>query len=304
MRRRSALRNVLEYAAARAVLATLAYAPLSLAWKLGHIYARALERAVPRLGRTALRNLELAYPEADIEWRARIARGVFDSIGRLLVVFARLPRIGPEEIGRWIRYEGFEHFAAAKARGRGVLFATAHLGNWELSAFAHALMTEPMHVVARPLDNPLLDRFVERRRTLSGNRVIGKRDYARPILAALRRNQAVGILIDQNTALEQGVFVDFFGVPASTGTGFARLAALSGAPMVPGFALWSAAEGKFILRFYPPLEATGDAVCDTARLQQVLESVVREYPDQWLWVHRRWKTRPPGEAPLYDSPRK
>lgn len=299
MRRRSALRNALEYAAARVALATLEWTPLPLAWALGRIYARALEAAAPRLRRTALRNLELAYPEMDAAGRARIARGVFGSIGRMLVVFARLPRINRENIGRWIRYEGFEHFAAAQARGRGVLFATAHLGNWELSAFAHALMAEPMHVVARPLDNPLLDRLVERRRTLTGNRVITKKEAARPILSALRRNEAVGVLIDQNTAPEEGVFVNFFGVPACAGTGFARLAARSGALMVPGFALWSDAEGKYVLRFYPPLEATGDAACDTARLQQALERVVREFPDQWLWVHRRWKTRPPGEGALY-----
>lgn len=259
-----------------------------------------LDAAVPRLRRVALANLARAYPEMDERERARIADGVFDSIGRLLVVFARLPRIGRGNVERWIRYEGLEHFAAAKARGKGVLVATAHLGNWELSAFAHALLTEPMHVVVRPLDNPLLDRFVERRRTLTGNRVIAKKDFARAILAALKRNEAVGILIDQNTAAEQGVFVDFFGVAACAGTGFARIAARSGAPMVPGFALWSRTERKYVLRFYPALEATGDAAADTARLHKTLESIVRQYPDQWLWVHRRWKTRPPGEAPLYD----
>ncbi len=263
------------------------------------ILSRALDAAVPRLRRTALRNLELAYPAMAPAERERIVEGVFHSIARLLVVFARLPRIGAGNLKRWIRCEGMEHFAEAKKRGRGVLFATAHLGNWELSAFAHALMAEPMHVVVRPLDNPLLDRLVERRRTLTGNRVIAKREFARPILAALRRNEAVGVLIDQNTTPEHGVFVDFFGVPACAGTGFARLAAHSGAPIVPGFAVWSDTERRYVLRFYPPVEITGDAARDTARLQGVLEGVVREYPDQWLWVHRRWKTRPPGEAPLY-----
>lgn len=299
MRRRSAVRNIAEYGLARIVLGALRWAPPPLAWGLGRICARLLDRSVPRLRGAAMRNLELAYPQMDAAERGRIARGVFDSIGRLLVVFARLPEIHGANVDRWIRYEGLEHFERAKARGRGVLFATAHLGNWELSAFAHALMAEPMHVVVRPLDNPLIDRLVERRRTLTGNRTIGKRDFARAILAALKRNEAVGILIDQNTSPEQGVFVDFFGVPACAGTGFAKLAAHSGAAIVPGFALWSAAERRYVLRFLEPLEATGNAEADTARLQKLLEGVIREYPDQWLWIHRRWKTRPPGEPPLY-----
>jgi len=154
-------------------------------------------------------------------------------------------------------------------------------------------------VVVRPLDNPLIDRLVERRRTLSGNRMLGKKDYARGILKALAANQAVGILIDQNVAVEEGAFVDFFGIPASAGTGFAKLAARTGAAVIPGFALWSAEERRYVLRFYPPVAMSGDAVRDTAALQAALEAVIREYPDQWLWIHRRWKTRPPGEPPLY-----
>lgn len=299
MRRRSAIRNSIEYGLARLAVATLEWAPLPVAWALGRLYAGALDRFVPRLRRTALRNLELAYPEMDAAERARIAGGVFRSIARLLVVFARLPRIHRGNLDRWIRYEGFDHFKTAKARGRGVLFATAHLGNWELSAFAHALMAEPMHVVVRPLDNPRIDELVERRRMWTGNRAIGKKDFARAILAALKRNEAVGILIDQNSAPEHGVFVDFFGIAACAGTGFAKLAAHSGAAIVPGFALWSDAEQRYVLRFYPPLEATGDAAADTAELQKLLEGVIREYPDQWLWIHRRWKTRPAGEPPLY-----
>jgi Kdo2-lipid IVA lauroyltransferase/acyltransferase len=223
----------------------------------------------------------------------RIADGVFRSIARLLVTFARFPRIHRGNIGDWIRYEGFEHFEEARKRGRGVLFATAHLGNWELSAFAHAWMAAPMYVVIRPLDNAKIDALVERRRMLSGNRLIGKKEYARGILKALHENQAVGILVDQNASLEEGTFVDFFGVPACAGTGFAKLAAHSGAAVIPGFALWIESERKYVLRFYPPIEITGDAEADTRALHRQLEAVIREYPDQWLWIHRRWKTRPP-----------
>ncbi len=246
-----------------------------------------------------MRNLAMALPELDADARRRIVDDVFRSIARLLVAFSRFPRIRKGNVPDWIRYEGYEHFEEALKRGRGVLFATAHLGCWELSAFAHALMSAPMHVVVRPLDNPLIDRMVERRRTLSGNLLIGKKDFARGILKALRANEAVGILIDQNAAAEDGVFVDFFGVPACAGLGFARIAAHSGAAVIPGYALWSEQERKFVLRFYPPLEISGDAEEDTRRLHRRLESVIREHPGQWLWIHRRWKTRPPGSAPLY-----
>jgi KDO2-lipid IV(A) lauroyltransferase len=187
--------------------------------------------------------------------------------------------------------------------GRGVLFATAHLGNWELSAFAHAILTGPMHVVVRPLDNPLIDRLVEKRRTLSGNSLISKTDSARSILRALKNNQAVGILVDQNAAPENGVFVDFFGTAACAGAGFVKLAAVSGAAIIPGFALWSAEERRYVLRFYPPVPLTGDAARDTQAVQAKLEEVIRAYPDQWLWIHRRWKTRPAGHPALYESSR-
>jgi KDO2-lipid IV(A) lauroyltransferase len=240
-------------------------------------------------------------PEADRAHHARIADGVFRSIARLLVVFARFPSIHRENLDQWIRAEGAEHFQAAIQRGRGVLFATAHLGNWELSAFAHGLLTGPMNVVARPLDNPLIDRLVERRRALSGNRPLFKKDFARAILKALAANQAVGVLIDQNASPDSGVFADFFGVPACAGTGFAKIAWRSGAAVIPGFALWMENERRYVLRFYPAVEMTGDAERDTRELQRQLEAVVREYPEQWLWIHRRWKTRPPGSPPLYES---
>ncbi len=266
---------------------------------LSFFYARLLDLAVPRMRKIAMRNLELAYPDAPVQDRARIADGVFRSIGRLIYAFARLPQIQAGNVHEWIRYEGLENYLEAKQAGRGVLVATGHLGNWELSAYTHAIMTEPMHIVVRPLDNARLDDFVERRRQLTGNRVIGKREATRAILRALRGNEAVGILIDQNTLLNEGVFVDFFGVPACTNTAFVRLAAKTGAVVIPGFALWSEKEQRYILRFYPPVPVSGDAVEDTRQLTCTLEAIIREYPDQWLWIHRRWKTRPPGEKPIY-----
>jgi Kdo2-lipid IVA lauroyltransferase/acyltransferase len=290
------LRDWLAYCAFAAVLASLRSLPVGIANRVARAYMRVFDLAVPRLRRVAARNLSLALPDADAN---KVTDGVFASLARMLVAFSRFPDLHRGNIREWIRYEGFEHFEEALRRGKGVLFATAHLGAWELSAFAHALMAAPMHVVIRPLDNSLIDRLVARRRSASGNTLIPKKDAARGIFRALKANGAVGILVDQNVAEDEGVFVDFFGLQASAGSAFARLAHRSGAAVIPGFALWSEAEKKYVLRFYPLLEFTGDIQSDTQLLHGVIEKVIREYPDQWLWIHRRWKTRPAGEPSRY-----
>lgn len=280
-------------------MATLQWTPLTVARGLARLYTTLLDNAAPKLRRVGRRNLELAFPEKSPPEREEILNGVFRSIARVLLAIARFPEINAANVREWIDYEGFEHFEEGIKRGRGVLFATAHLGNWELSAFAHALMTAPMHVVVRPLDNPLIDAFVEKRRSHSGNWIIGKKDLARGILKGLRNNQAVGILMDQNTGLHEGVFVDFFGRKACAHAGFARLAARSQTTVLPGFALWDENRKRHVLKFYPPVEMTGDVAEDSQRVHSKLEEVIREYPDQWLWIHRRWKTRPDGEPSLY-----
>jgi KDO2-lipid IV(A) lauroyltransferase len=280
---------VIEYWIAKFALASIAQFPF-----LARVYVKLIDLAIPRLRRAAFKNLEIA----DIPGEGVIS-GMYRSIARTLVAFAKFPSIGRENIGEWIRYEGLENFKAAQARGRGVLVATAHLGNWELSAFAHAWMTAPMHIVVRPIDNPRVDAMVEQRRALSGNHIIEKKDAARDILRALKAGDAVGILIDQNTAPEEGVFIDFFGIKACAGAAFARLAHHSGAAVVPGYALWSEEERRYVLRFDPIIEMTGDVQEDTQRIHAHLENVILQHADQYLWIHRRWKTRPPGEASVY-----
>ena len=298
MRTRSAIRNAAEYGAAVVALKTLEWAPTALAYGIARIYARLLDGALPRLRQVACRNLSLALPELGAARHREIVDGVFRSIARVLVAFAKFPAIRRQNVTGWIRCEGLEYVEQALQQGRGVLFATAHLGNWELSAYAYALLAAPMQVVVRPLDNPLIDALVERRRGLSGNRTIGKREYARAILKALAANQAVGILVDQNSAADAGVFVDFFGVKACAGVGFAKLAARSGAAVIPGFAVWEESEKRYVLRFRPPVPMTGDPARDTQAVQSELEQAIREHPEQWLWIHRRWKTRPEGEAEI------
>jgi len=304
LRKRSGFRNALEAGLARLLILLLEYPPRPVADWLGARCANLLDLAIPRLRRIADQNLsraytDVVYPDKNAAWRRQTIDGVFASIGRLLVAFARLPRIKKSNVDEWIRYEGFEHYRRAKKRGNGVLFATAHLGNWELSAYAHALLTEPMNVVVRPLDNPSIDAIVERRRALSGNILLSKRDFARSIFQALRRNEPVGILVDQNSSAENGAFVPFFGTLACANLTFAKLAARSGAAVIPGFAVWNQKERRYILRFYPEVEITGEAVEDTRRIQHAIETAIRETPDQWLWIHRRWKTRPEGQESLY-----
>ncbi len=273
--------------------------PLSLAARVASLTTRTLDLALPKLRRVAKTNLSFALPELSLQDQSRIIDGTFQSVGRLLLALSRAPRINAQNVHQFIGYEGLENYQSAKAAGKGVLVATAHLGNWELSAYTHAIMTEPMSVMVRPLDNPLIDALVERRRSLSGNHLIYKKDAARNVLKALRSNEAVGILIDQNAAATEGVFVNFFGKTASANAAFVKFAYHSGAKVIPGFAFWDQPSRRYILRFYPEIPMTGDVSIDTQAIHSFLERVILQYPDQWMWIHRRWKTRPEGEPSIY-----
>jgi Kdo2-lipid IVA lauroyltransferase/acyltransferase len=297
--RRNKLQTWAEYAAAWTLIGALQYLPLSAAKAFSSTVARLLDLAVPKLRKVARTNLSFAFPELSAKDHNEIVDGVFESVGRLLLAISRFPRIDASNVRDWIDYAGLSNYLDAKEGGRGVLVATAHLGNWELSAFAHALMTEPMHVMIRPLDNELIDGIVETRRALSGNILIEKKDAARLVIKALRANAAVGILIDQNTTPAEGVWIDFFGKPACASSAFVKLAHHSGAAVVPGFALWDVNLKRYVLRFYPQVEMTGDVQADTQAIHRIFEKIIREHPEQWLWIHRRWKTRPPGEPALY-----
>ncbi len=206
-----------------------------------------------------------------------------------------------------MRYEGLENFLAAEAKGRGVLVLTGHLGAWELSSFVHSLLGHPMGMVIRRLDNPLVDRLVNGIRCQHGNRVLHKDDFARGLLHAMQRGETVGILMDTNMTPPQGVFVPFFGVPACTASGLARVARKTGAAVLPGFLLWEESEQRYVLRFGEPLtlqrtdDAEADAVANTALFVATTEAYIRRYPEQWLWLHRRWKTRPAGEPAIYGT---
>lgn len=302
---RPQIRYQLEYVAAWVVLKTLGALPRPAAHACAGIFSRVLYCATPRLRAVADQNLKMALPHLTPPERIAICRGVYRSLGRLLAECAKFPRLASTNVFKLVTYDGLENYQAAVAQGRGVLFLTAHLGAWELGAFAHALYGYPLYVLYRPLDNPRLNRLVNSYRTLSGNTLIDKNASAREMLAALQRNGTIGILADQNTLPEEGVFVDFFGIPASATAGIAKIALRTGAVVVPAFCIWHAEENRFRIHFHEPLqlEQTGNAPDDvraaTQQMARVIEDYIRQYPDQWLWIHRRWKTRPPGEPPLY-----
>lgn len=299
------MRHRLEYAPVWLLVRVFAALPRPLSRALAIMMAHTIRILHRRLSRVGHRNLELAFPEKSRSERERILRGVFTSLGRLLSEFAKFPQYTRGNVSRIAVYEGFENFQAAHDRGKGVLFMTAHLGGWEIGSFVHSLHGHPLHVVARPLDNPHLDALSTGYRTLHGNTVISKDEFARGLISAMRQGETVGILMDTNMTPPQGVFVDFFGHLACTASGVARVALKTDAAVVPAFTVWDSEIGKYRIHFEPmvPLVNTGnaeaDAIANTQKFSKVIERFVRKYPEQWLWVHRRWKTRPPGEKSLY-----
>jgi KDO2-lipid IV(A) lauroyltransferase len=297
----------LEYGLVRAVAGCLGRMPRGLARLLAACLAFAVYWCFGRLRRVGVRNLQLALPELPSKTRKRILRRVYIYLGWQLVEFCRMTRYTAENIRDWMRTEGLEHYLAAQARGKGVLIITGHLGAWELSSFYHSLMGHPMGMIIRNLDNRRLDAFVNGIRCLHGNFVISKDDFGRGLLKAIHAGGTVGILMDTNMTPPQGEFVPFFGIDACTGTGLAHIARQTGAAVLPGFMFWEPAERRYVLHFGPEVEIprTADRAADilegTRRATAAIESWIRRYPDQWLWIHRRWKTRPPGEPSLYGK---
>jgi KDO2-lipid IV(A) lauroyltransferase len=295
----------LEFILVWTAVTLLGLPPRSFARTIGAWIGSVALLLTPRLRRVGHLNLALAFPQKTEAERERILRKLYRNLGWLLAEFCQMSSYTAAATESFIRYEGLEHYLAARDQGKGVLILTGHLGAWELSSFYHSLMGYPMSIVIRRLDNPLVDKLVNRIRCLHGNQVLHKDDFARALLASMRRGETVGILMDTNMTPPQGTFVDFFGHLACTGSGLARVAMKTGAQVLPGFLLWEEASQAYVLRFGAPLTLTAsgdveaDALAHTALFTSVIEDYIRQYPDQWLWVHRRWKTRPQGEAAIY-----
>jgi Kdo2-lipid IVA lauroyltransferase/acyltransferase len=296
----------MQYAVAWTLIKMLGVLPRGMARGVAAAGVRMLLVVMAKLKKTAEFNLRLAFPEWTEAQRRSTLKKMTRNLGWMAAEFARLPSYTKENIASVVLLDGHENFLAGQSRGKGVLYLTGHIGAWELSSFAHALYGFPLHYMARPLDNKRLDALVNQYRGVSGNKPIFKNESARVMLRILKGAGTIGILTDQNTMPDEGTFVDFFGTPACTTTGIARVALHTGAAVVPGYAYWDENLRKYRLRFEPPVELvrTGEAERDiaenTQRFAKVIEEIVKKYPEQWVWIHARWKTRPKGEPPIYD----
>lgn len=303
---KSRLQTTFEYVIARALLAGFGVLPLRAAMFISVTMAHGAFYFAGRLRRTGERNLKLAFPELSPRERRKLLRGCFENLGRLLAVFSHFSGANPKGLKSMVECEGVEHLDAARKTGRGVILFTGHVGAWELTSFALSLFDHPLSFLVRRIDNPKIETLIDRARTRLGNRTIDKTSAARAMLQILQTGGTLGILVDLNTLDREGIFVDFFGVPASTTFMLAKLALRTGAEVLPVFSPWEKQRGRFLLKIDEPLviDRTGNEEEDVRRLTQsftsVVESYVRRYSDQWLWIHRRWKTRPAGEPEIYD----
>ncbi|MCX7635359.1 MAG: lysophospholipid acyltransferase family protein, partial [Syntrophales bacterium] len=244
-----------------------------------------------------LHNLRRAYPEKPWPELLAIAKGAYRHLGIVAAEFFSIPRINRENIHEWVEFEGLENFDRAYGEGKGILSIVAHFGNWEMMTVAFPLARKPLDIVYRPLDSPVLDNLTSWVRLLNGNTLIPKGGSGRTIRRLLGENRVIGILSDQNVSVREGVFVDFFGRPACTAVGLAVLAMQTGAPVLPAF-MPRMPDGRyrFILGEPVPVDNTGDyerdLVTNTQRFTKIVEGMVRRYPEQWFWLHQRWKTKP------------
>jgi KDO2-lipid IV(A) lauroyltransferase len=305
-KQRGTTQTYLEYAATRAVLGGLGLLPRGVAVALGRGLGHLAYALAGGLRRTGLRNLELAFPQMPLAERRRVLRRSMVGLGRQLGFFSHFPRMTAEELRGLVEYDGIEILHEAQARGRGIIFLTAHLGAWEILSFAHSALYNPISFMVRRLDNPRVEELIDQVRTRFGNRSIDKKMAARSALKLLREGGTLGILADLNTQPHEGVFVPFFNRLACTTSGIAVLALRTDAAVIPVVAPWHEERGRYVFHGSSVIELvrTGDHERDvetnTARFTAAIEEQVRNYPDQWLWIHKRWKTRPAGETDLYS----
>lgn len=308
-RARHPIRSLVEVGFVRVLFLVLRTIPARGRVWLGRSLGLSLYHLVPRLRSMALANLERALGTTrSSEERVAIARGSFAYLGRLLCDTPSFPKVRAGNLERFAVFEGLENVRNAYAKGKGVFLFSGHYGNWEMVALLQGYLGMPLAMVTRPLDNPRLEKILFGYRTLSGNEVIHKRGAAKEMLRAIRRGWGVAIVIDQNVRGEDGIFVDFFGTPASTTPALATLALKTEAPIVPVFGI-PLPDGRYLVRYLPEVEfrRRGDRRQDIADLTQlctrIIEDQIRRQPEFWVWMHRRWRTRPQAGSEGGREPR-
>ena len=286
--------------------------PLELAWLVGRTIGMLTYILDIRHRRVGLRNLRRVYPElTPRQLRLRLRR-VYDHLGKVMVEMVRAPRmfgsiadsrpgsVTASRVNRYLELRNFEKVAEVCQNGRGAIFVTAHIGNWELTGAAMALLGLPLHSIARTMDNPLLDRHFTRLREIRGQKVLKKHGSIRGVLSLLKSGQRLGIIVDQNAPVDN-VFVDFLGMKAAVTRGVASLALKTGCAILPGYSYRASNSHRHVVVAGDPIEIPEDGSHEekirkiTEQYTAVLEGWIREHPEQWLWIHNRWKTRPPEE---------
>jgi Kdo2-lipid IVA lauroyltransferase/acyltransferase len=303
-------RNIIQAKAelyvVRSILSGVGLFSLQTSMKLGKKLGSILARRLPRLQKTARRNLEIAMPELSAEEREKIVLGTFESLGRHLGFVSHFKRFKHEDIRNLVELVGKEeYFDPAHASGKGILFFTGHFGSWEVFNLLPPAFGYEMNILVRRIDNALVEEYVDKMRTRFGSVTLDKKKSARTMFRLLEQGKLLGILADLNVQEREGIFVDFFGTPASTTTSIAKLALKTDAIVLPAFAVWEEEKQKYVVYLESPVEyeKTGNDDEDIKNLTQevtkIVEKYVRKYPEQWLWIHKRWNTRPEGEKGLY-----
>lgn len=304
-KKRSHLQNKSEFIAVRSLLGAVGALPLETSMRFGKAVGRLIGSRFPKLQKTARRNLEIALPELSAREKERIILGTFESLGRHLGFVSHFKRFGHGDIHRLVEVVGKERFDEEVAKGRGVIFFTGHFGSWEVFFLLSPAFGHPIHIPVRRIDNSLVEDYVDDLRTQFGSRTLDKKVAARQMFKLLKRGKVLGIMADLNVQEHEGTFVDFFGTSASTTTSIAKLALATNAAVMPAFAVWDEAKRKYVVHLDPPVEyeKTDNSEESVRKLTQditgVVEKYVRKYPEQWLWIHKRWNTRPAGEKQLY-----
>jgi KDO2-lipid IV(A) lauroyltransferase len=307
VRRTVRVRHRIEFAVVRAIAGVLAALPLAVALRVGAAVGTIFYLVSPRHRRIGMRNLAIAFPERPVRERRRILRRSLQNLGRTAVELVRLPALDDDDLRAMVRFEdeAWWHEAIRRERDTGGLILSGHFGNWELLVYAHGRRGYPVSMVHRTIANPLVDSWLNGIRARAGTRLVRKARAAVGVLRAMRDHELLVLPFDQNSTRGLGVFVPFFGLPASTNSGIARIALRTDAPIVPVFIVREGRSARHVVHVLPLLHAehTGDferdVVDTTARCSRVFEDMVRRYPEQWLWIHRRWKTRPDGEERFY-----
>ncbi len=306
------LRHRLEYGLFLAVYGVLAALPLPLAMRLAATVAAATIWLAPRTRRIGLINLALAFPERSPRARRAILVASYRNLGRMAAEWAHMTRLTPRNVRSVIGFEDealWRRMVDEHWGKQGALVLTGHFGNWELFAYAHGLLGHPIGLVHQTIKNPLVDRFVERVRTSAGTRLLRKHGAARGVLRLLSEREIMVLPLDQNASRRTGVFVEFFGLPASTNAGFARIVQMTGVPVYPAFLVREGTSARHRVVILPRVEFASMADRDeaarafTQRCTAVLEGMIRRHPDHWLWTHKRWRTRPIGQPEIYKFSR-